>query len=478
MVQLHKLMSIAITLRRLPLLVLMMAQGCHKDPETCPNPGTGQDDTSYMALLDILEDASASTGQITTNSGFLSIYSLSIAAQPGDLLRIRCQVEMTNDTFPFEPDQVTTTIRGHIRLMADGNNVGNLARQNNVADPLDAELDHHMHHMPLWADAFVHVDHSGQTLIEAQYATSRSGLSPIVKIEPWDGGSPYGHLVVEHYRSFASREEAQAFGASGLHALLSDDVKDISVFDEDAAAYHFDCDVEPGDVLHLFGQATGRFVDNLALHGQKVCLNNSRISPFASENIVSLLPGLPLWTDAVHHASSSQTDVYSLNLHSLEPLGSAEVDDAGYLYGLHFRKLLNSSTSRQLVSVETVTGPTSDFPVVANTGWHSVAFHQGSANAGDVLRATGFVQLSAPDDLDDGVNCYFRLLVNGSEVYSSKYITPRLEMLPLRTEQLLMVPSTGTFTVEAEVKCTHNGTSLSVDVVGGLSGIILERFGE
>ncbi len=474
----RKLMSIAIALRRLPLLLLLMAQGCDKDPETCPDPGTTLDGTGFMALLDVLEDHSASTDQITTNTGYISIYSLAVETEAGDVLRIRGQVEMSNDILGQGQGAGSTTIRGHMRLLTNGAIVGNLTRQNNVADPLDPEHYHHMHHMPLWADAFVLVSHGGQTLVEAQYATSKSGSSPIVAIEP-----SYGHVVVEHYRLFASREEAEASGALGLDDVLVDAQENVQTFQstEGVVAYHLGCSLAEGDIVRTLGQATSGYSGMKALHGQKIYLNETRISATSSENNIGAIPNLPLWTDGTYKSNSGQSVSLSLRLNgatSDPTFGPADVLDGGYLYALHFRPLTNSSSARQLVSVVKVPGPSSDFPLVANTGWHSVAVHQGTANEGDVLRATGFIQLAGPNDFDHGVNCQFRIRINGSIVQSGKYITPRLEMLPLRTENLFMMPSSGPYTVEAEVSCSRYDADPTVDIVGGLSGIIVERFAE
>jgi hypothetical protein len=459
-----------------------LLSSCKKDLENhatvnySPNINSTNNDTqhTFVGLMEVLEDKTASISTIVTNSGYSTIYNLSVSVKSGDILRIRGQVEMTNDKPPY-PGGGSITVRGNIRILVNGSVKGSQASQNDVADPY-SPYAHHMHHMPLWTDALYTVPQNGTANVEVQYSTTKSSSSPIVKIEPYGSPTPAGHLIIEHYRLFSSRQSAKDSLALGLDTILSDNSKNATSFFNATTVYSIQCSVDNGDIMRLFSQSTSGYINKKALHGVKILRNRSLISPNATENNISRIPYLPIWLDAIDKPTSSATNNYSVELHSDPEYDSASITDAGYFYCLKFKRPGNNQNSRQLSNALIINGPTSNYSLLANSGWHNIITYNGQAHQGDILKITGFAQYYIPNTYQYGINCQFRIKVAGSVVQSGKYITELLEVLPLRAEIIKQFNSASSYTIEVEVACTRYNANPTITVTGGKSGVLLEQF--
>lgn len=128
-------------------------------------------------------------------------------------------------------------------------------------------------------------------------------------------------------------------------------------------------------------------------------------------------------------------------------------------------------------------GPSADAGIVANSGWQTVFESPLDAEAGDVLRVTGTLQLSYPAGFDLGISCVARtdlLDAAGAVVDSSptapKYITRDLEVLPLRNEIFATVGPAGGAAARIQLTCAREAASPTVTVVGGGTWLFVDRF--
>ncbi len=456
---------------------LFLIAGCGDgDPPLDPGPRVTSD--SLMALTEVSEDRTEAAADIVSNTGFHTIYSLEVDVQPGDVLRVRSQVEMSNDD--LDAGSGCTLVRGHTKLLVNGRDVGTVARQNNVCDPV-YPYAHHMHHMPLWADAAVEMSTQGKILVEAQYATSRSGASPRVRIE--DG---YGHLVVEKYRMFASREDAADAGAYGLVRALTNDTEEVSTFGQSpgvgAVVYHLDAPVEAGDIVRLFGQVASRHdEEERELHAQGIFVDGGRASPWTTENNVKALPNLPLWSDCVVEPTAAGDQIYELKVHGLYGITTG-IANGGFLSALHFGVLgIANPHAKAMVDWQEWRGPTGPVNVTANSGWRTLLSRKLTVKSRDVIHLVGFAQLVGPDDYDKGISCRLRLDVSGADSRaneSAKYVTPLLEVLPLRNEVVMECIDSGSLSVKLMVSCTRSNENPTIEVEGGSAVVLVERFEE
>jgi hypothetical protein len=430
-------------------------------------PGDSSPPAPFTALVAVQEHASAAAGTIVANAGFSTIYELAVPAQKGDVLRVRGQVEMTND--------YSAPVRGHIRLRAGGATVGTTASQNDVPNGA--------HHMPMWADAIVLAPSAGTIALEAQYAATRSGASPSVKIE--DG---YGHILVEQYRAFGSRAEAQAAGALGLVAIGSDRTENAAAFGGTFAqrtlAYSLDQAVLAGDLVRVLGMATSGWNPNgLEMHGQGLFEGGAtRISPWSTENTPWEIQTVPLFTDAVSRPQASSTAAFAVSMHGVTGLGGPIVAGGGHLHAMVFRKLSLAPGARGLVRSDFAPGAGGDQLLTTNTGWHDLVSRPvAGLRAGDVVRITGHLQMARTGSFALGISCQARTqlrdgqggVVDGSAL-SSKYITQMLEVLPLRTEQVVTAAKDGDYAVVLSAVCTREAASPDVLLPGGGSSVVVE----
>jgi hypothetical protein len=416
-------------------------------------------------LMAVLEDGAERISSLVANSG----YATDVPVEAGDVLRIRGQVEMTND--------YADPVRGNIRLLADGVAVGSSAAQNCIVSG--------GHHMPLWADAVVTAGGSAPMHVEAQYAAGRSGADPTVRIEPG-----YGHVVVEQYREFESVEAAAAAGGKVLAELALDRTADSATFGTGGAfvrtvVYALGIDTLEGDLVRLFGQATSQWTSaGLDMHGLGLFDGDTHLGPWSTENFPWAIQSVPLWADAVDGRAAGLRS-YGVSMHGVLGIGGIVVAEAGQLAVMRFSPLSLpiAAGSLEWSGSSAMPGPSADGGIVCNSGWQTIFESPLVAETGDVLRVTGTLQLAYPSGFDLGISCVARtdLLDAGGAVVDSsptapKYITRDLEVLPLRNEIFTTVGSAGAASARIQLVCSREAASPTVTVVGGGTWLLIDRF--
>lgn len=425
---------------------------------------------TVMALVAVYEEPNASVSSMTANAGYQTVYAHPVSVLTGDILRVRGQVEMTND--------YAQPVRGHIRLLADGNVIGVESSQNAISSGA--------HHMPLWMDGVVSAAEDHTSTVEVQYRAARSGASPTLLIE-----NGYGHLIVEQYRSFPSLQAAQIAGAWLLSDLYSDVEENTAMFGGTFAdrtlVYDVTTPVAPGDLIRLFAQGTSLWIGPpLEMHGQGIFLGTERIGSWATENTSWEIQTVPLWNDGVHRPSVSSLSTYSVSMHGVFGAGGGVPAGAGSLHAMRFvpaSSVSGTGSGPQGLAESTMyAGTTVDEPLVSNSGWQVAEETVLFAESGDVVRIMGHLQLEYPSSFNLGISCQAKLrlsqngLLMAESRVTSKYITRSLEVLPLRVELVSRVPALGPFDLAFLVACDRQDASPIVTRSGGRTFLLIDRF--
>lgn len=424
---------------------------------------TGEPSAPVTALLEIVEDTELLAPSFLANSGFHDLYVRMLEVLPGDVLRIRGQGEMTINNF-------TPAVAGQIQLVAAGAVVGTTSRQN--------AIESQNHHMPLWADAIVVADAAGSLPVSVQWAASRIDNSPKVDIE--DG---YGHLVVEHYRTFPSLAEAEAAGALLLADTFTTNAELVSSYgpapQTPAEVYRVSVDVAAGDRIHLLAQVTTTYTSANEMQGQRISADGQRISPWSTSNHVAPMPNLPLWSDAVDAPAADATRLYTAAVHGVAGVGGGVLEGHGYLHGLRF-------SAAPAGALSLLAGVTDALPqevtVTANDPAVELLSRPLTLAEGDRVRLTGYVQLSQPGNFTEGISCRSALELHDDATKkivassaATKYVTVSLGSLPLRDEVVAPAAAAGPYNARLFLRCERQGASPKLKV--SKAWLLLDHFG-
>jgi hypothetical protein len=413
--------------------------------------------------------------QITANSGWQTIYSIDLSVQGGDKLRVRAQIEITNDN---EQPGWAQNISGEVCILVNGRQVGTQPHQNAVRSG--------GHHMPLWSDAMYEVPvNAGETVkVEAQYrAEFYAG-----PLSVWVENQNYGHLVVEHYRTYSSTSAAIEDGAF-LLAGWGGDVTAKTDFYPGAPnfpmtpVYEISLSVQEGDLVRLEGQSTSQWTEKdhqtKEMHGSGIFLDSSLLSPSSTENTPVTVPYVPLSTDAVDCATAAGSTKYSLKVWGCLNGGDHIYREGGYLYGLVFRKSAKDP-AWSLKSMKAQTSTTA-ISIVANTGENAILTFQlpRTETSPRLVRITGFVEIAHPGG-EEGILCELRshFSVGAFQAYSSysrKCVTPWLQEMPLRVEQILEVVPKEPASITLYLRCELKGANPTLTVSAG--AVYVETYG-
>lgn len=424
---------------------------------------TGEPGAPVTALLDLLESTELLAASFTANSGFHDLYVQTVDVLPGDILRIRGQGEMTINNF-------TPAVAGQIQLVAAGAVVGTTSRQN--------AIESQNHHMPLWADALVVADAAGSLPVALQWAASRIDNSPKVDLE--DG---YGHLVIEHYRTFPSLAEAEAAGARLLAYTFTTSAELVGSYGPAAQApadvYRVSVDVAAGDLIHLLAQVTTTYTSANEMQGQRISADGQRISPWSTSNHVAPMPNLPLWSDAVDAPAADATRVYAAAVHGVAGVGGGVLAGHGYLHGLRFSAAPAGALSYLAGAADALP---QEVTVTANDPAVELLSHPLTLAAGDQVRLTGYVQLAQPGNFTEGISCRSTLELREDAAMqvvaaeaATKYVTVSLGSLPLRGEIVAPAAAAGAHTARLLIRCAREGASPKLKVSG--AWLIVDHFG-
>jgi hypothetical protein len=443
----------------------------HSSPSFKANNSTknvSYKESDFGSLVDIQKNDQKSTKTVFCNTSFQTIYQLSINVESGDVLRFRGQIEFTNPDYDY-------VIRGHIRLLVNGEYIGNYSSQNNWRS-------NGPHHMPLWCDAIYKCATNGIVTANLQFAASNSSANGDTLYATMN----YGHLIVEQYRYYSSVENAS--NAYCLTEVVQDRSANATSFnglgnEHETTIYSIQMNVKANDIIRLFGEVTSQYYTTNAMHG--LAIYNSTllepISPFSTENTIQELRYTPLFVDAVDTPiSANENKEYHTGSHTVSNTTIAPTlkvyPSGGHLIGLHYSKISDIGTSpiyKWLYSYSE-SGAANNYTITANSGWHSLQETDISAQQGDIVRLAGYLQVQRPVVDTDGISCISKIVLTdendntiSNSSYSRKYITDTLEILPLRDEMVETIPSSGNYKIKLYLECINDDVSPKVIIWGG-----------
>lgn len=429
------------------------------------------------ALLAVTESHTALRSFITANAGFAPVFQLTVQVAPGDILRVRSQIEVTNDQgLPVGATSMLTATGGLIQSSIASKNV------------VQAEN----HHLPLCADGVLTVSAGGSVLLSAVIAASRSDTSPTLSVE--DGG--YGGLTVEHYRPFATLGAAQAASALGLAEVVQSNVALASSFGVgapfvDVVAYRapaLGVAAAKGDIVRVAAQATGQWLQSpLDMESLAIFSGTTALSPYATTNIAWSTQSTPIFAETTDRPSIGARPVYEARMHGVNGAGNGIFAGGGHIIAQHFTPLLESNRAslRTLHQVNAVAGPAMVDAVVANAGTKEVARTSISLHGGDLVRVAGSVQLGYPSGMFSlGISCAaWAELRNAADALvattpvSTEYATPVGETLPLRVELSANAAADGAHVVKLLTSCAREGGSPALSLGAASGSLFVDTFG-
>lgn len=437
-------------------------------PTPTPKSPTAQPARPIIALLDVVHDNANLITQLQANTGYAAVYRKKVTVRPGDILRVRGQIEMTND--------VDAPASGTIQLVADGKPFGTQMTENALKDG--------SHHMPLWADGIVKVTQAQEMTLEVRLASSASG-GPVVKVE-----SPnMGHLVIEHYREFASTGEVREAGARYLLSARADLEADASQFGTVPVtkAYSLKETNEPGDIVRLFSQVVAKYAGSLQMHGQALSLgqDGALVSPFATQNARDFDPFVPLWSDGVHAPTAAGEQEYVVRLHGAFGTPALIVPGWGFLHSMHFRKVTNAvpPEGKFLTEASEILGPKDDTALAASGEYHNVISTPVSAKNGETLRLIANLNFAHPRGFGGALQCSSRIVMLSSDgktvresAFTSRNSFVAAELLPLRNELLYTATTDESLTLKLQIGCGRADALPHIVLYGGRTMLYLDRF--
>jgi len=431
--------------------------------------------TNTTALIKIYEDKTLATSLVTVNEPWITLYSITLSGNIGDLLRIRGQMEMTNEN--------KKVIRGHSRIAINGQEFGTRCSQNCVyIAPNDDS-----HHVPLWVDAGFNIMENIKYTIELQFKATSTKNKLKLNIE--NRNNNYGHLIVEHFRPYASINEVKDNGGYGLLNYAIDDKEQSTTFGaiagERSTIYEVKLLTKKDDIVRLFGQTTSKYLEKprADMHGHGIYLNNIRISQWSTENTPWSIQTVPLYSDAFIVANSSLSNIFSVKMHGIMGNGGDYVFDGGHLIALHFRKQSNNdSRLKYLYDIKTIKGSRVDEELISNSGWIDIISHQCDFLVNDLIKINGFIQLEESPKFKLGVNCSAEILliksgkIVGRSSLSQKYMTKYLEHLPLYVDHIHEIKESGVYNIILRAMCLRRESDPVLSILGGRSQIIIDHY--
>lgn len=435
------------------------------------------------ALVDITESRDSLITSIQTNAGFKPIYKVTVPnVAAGDILRIYGQLEITNN----DPD--FNNVYGLSRILVNGNTTGALSAQYTGGAPEDQTHRNQSHHMPFWNEAVYIATSAGDVTIQLEYSAAHSNSNIAITVE----NGAYGHLYVEQYKYFESKDAALAANTYHLENFKVDSVEKASIVLEDidirTLVYGFNVDVKQGDILHLFGQGNVAYINGREMHGQAIYLGHDA-NPFgsaATENDYWDVQFVPAWSHAIHRPATTGELAYSLKFNGV----MADVDlnvliGCGYLAALRFSPITSSTTVINSLKSSLMLAMQADDSVVSNSGEHEFISQEFDASVGDIIKSEAQVSLFYPTaNFTLPIGCVEKtdLVCNdqviASSPFSEKAMFPNSPNVTLHTQLFKKIENSGTCKISAKVYCLREGASPTVSIIAGGTQLLLETFQE
>lgn len=390
------------------------------------------------ALLAITTSQQLLSSQVPANSGWHDIYQQNVQVQPGDVLFLNGQVQMTVDS--------TAKIGQQFRLTVDGREVGTRSIQINEQQG--------SHHLPTRALGLYHAKKEATLVIKAQASAFHSDGDFLLKVDHADNLS-YGSLIVEHYREFPSAAEAGQAGARLLgEARVAPPTQRQTVaqipYQQDTIS-RLELEVQPDDLLRVSGEVLGKANAGLEMMAGVLTAEGKAISPYGGENVLPSNLFAPLRLDGSFRPTQAGTVPLELRVYGGFSQGLSVYQGSDRLQVLHFSS--RPEFRHSLRSAVKACGQPWVLP--SNAGFVPLLSRELFLRRGDILRLESNVQFGKPEfDGELVVECQLRLAVEGPsqtlEGKTQRNLTGVKVAQPLALGRTWMIPDSGQYTVSLE----------------------------
>jgi len=437
--------------------------------------------------------------------------------KPGDILRIRSQVQMTISRGKINNTCREFAGRAMLRTTVDNSRKGNIARQRNYNEGI--------HHMPLHSDTLYKASTDSPIEIKSEYRIDT--LSQASNID-----EKQSQLLIEHYRSFPDIEAAKNENAKVLtHNEFSTIQVSPPYFDsmeifpyESSPIFLSARDNSKSDIVLTMGQTTSsrsvaekncavlqRDKENAVLQINKIVESGEEIGESISENVICESAVKSQWTNGVFVPAVDSTYSFGTRVRGLgsdtRPVVNllGAINDQG-TYSPFGHVILQKFSPLSEVEEEQVWVLDPDIyqsigssinSVLSNNDFNGNVVRSVSKilDQDSILRITGMTQFLLNEKNEDG-HCDVRLFITGpngpvsKSAFSRKSISfhdssfqvnswpHRYPDIPLRNEMTYKVNAgSGQYVIEEKARCAgFSSNNISVDVLATGSGLMVEEF--
>lgn len=369
---------------------------------------------SVRALRRVTSTSQARATVLATNGGWQPIYSQTIEAGQGDLLRLIGQTQLTLDSAPRVGQQ--------LRLTVNGQPVGGQSIEINTTPG--------SHHLPMQVQALYSAASDGSLEVTLEGSSFHSDGNFPVTVDQADNLA-YGSLLVEQYRLYPDLAAAWADGALMLNevhqapALVQDVWGLVPFAQEPLGSLVFTASA--GDVLRPTAQAVAAGTLGLEQFSGVVTADGRAVSPYAGENVAPENPTATLMVEGYEQVAQDGRQFLEHRIYGAFGHGLTLLPDTARFEVAHFgnygRQLQDFGQDRLSEAV-----------LQANNEPVEVYSREMTLKEGDLLRLMGVLQMGEPP-LGSTVACRLQLTVEGpggvTSSSSQKTLTPLKTILPL-----------------------------------------------
>lgn len=244
---------------------------------------------SVRALHQIHSTSRALSTVLPTNAGWQPIYTLTIVAQEGDLLRLVGQSQLTVEGTPMVGQQ--------LRLTVAGQPVGTQVVEINTQPG--------SHHLPMATFGLYLVTESGEVQVTLEGSSFHSQGDFLVQIDQ-HANLAYGSLLVEQYRVYSSGSSARENGALFLSSVAQSSGGRRPLWGQEPYRQEvlasLTLPVKEGDLLRPSARAVGSVARGLEQFTGVLTSEGVAVSPYGGQNVLQSSPWAPMLIEGVTRA--------------------------------------------------------------------------------------------------------------------------------------------------------------------------------
>lgn len=399
------------------------------------------------ALLAVHHERLPRSTRLVANTGWQTLYLRSLEVQPGDVVYVVGQTQLTLDSGRRVGQQLRLTVNGQV--------IG--------AGAMEFNEQPGSHHLPMLASAVLNAEAEGTLLVGAEASAFHVESNLEVKVDQSDNHD-YGGLIIEHYRCFPTQEEACKAGALLLaeHHRSSPTTLDrvaVQPYLQEAIGT-LELELEEGDLLRVYGQTVGVARWGLEMFAGVLAYDGRAVSPYGGLNVAVENLFAPLRLEGLVRTAQTAAKL------EFRVYGGFGRGLALYPQATLFECLRFSARGRALL--EAAACELRHAQIASNQGYQELAWREIELKEGDVIRLAGTVQFASAGNTQR-VECRAQLAVSGPDgqtlTFSQKNLDPHKPALALGGSLAHSVTKTGRYRVSlgASGFCDSGGVVMNLE---------------